>query len=245
MPAITLRNVAKRFTLYHERPHSFQELLLHLLHRRNGGREEFWALRDVSFEVDDGETLGLIGENGSGKSTLLKLISRIIQPTSGHLTVKGRVAALIELGAGFHPDLTGRENIFLLGSIMGISTKVMRRRLDDIVGFAELEQFIDTPIKHYSSGMATRLGFAVAIHLDADILLIDEVLAVGDLHFQEKCFQTMADFQRRGITMLMVSHDLSLITRFCHRALLMDHGRAVASGSPHEIVQQYTNLALA
>ena len=245
MSAITLRAVSKRFILHHERPRSFQELLLHLVHRRNGEKETFWALRDVSFNVEHGETMGIIGENGSGKSTIMKLIGRILEPTSGQVIVKGRVAALIELGAGFHPDLTGRENIFLLGSIMGISTREMQRRFDGIVGFAELEQFIDTPIKHYSSGMATRLGFAVAINLDADILLIDEVLAVGDLHFQEKCLNTLDEFQRKGITMLFVSHDLNLITRFCHRALLLNHGRTIASGPAQEVVERYTNMALA
>ena len=240
MAAILLEGVSKRFTIQHERPRSFQELLVNFLHRKNGTTEEFWALRDVSFAVEAGETFGIIGPNGSGKSTILKLVTRILEPTTGRISVDGKVAALIELGAGFHPDLTGRENIYLLGAIMGFSAKQMRQRFDRIVQFAEVEQFIDTAIKHYSSGMATRLGFAVAINLDADTLLIDEVLAVGDLQFQEKCLDTIEEFQRQGKTLLMVSHDLGLISRFCHRALLLQHGRIESCGPTREVVEHYT-----
>ena len=245
MAAILLEGVSKRFTIQHERPRSFQELLVNFLHRKNGTREEFWALRDVSFAVEEGETFGIIGPNGSGKSTVLKLITRILEPTTGRISVVGKIAALIELGAGFHPDLTGRENIYLLGSIMGFSTKQMRQRFDRIVQFAGVEQFIDTAVKHYSSGMATRLGFAVAINLDADTLLIDEVLAVGDRQFQEKCLGTIEEFQRQGKTLLMVSHDLGLISRFCHRALLLQHGRIEACGPTREVVEHYTSAAVA
>lgn len=191
MPAIQFQSVSKRYILHHQRPQSFQELLVNTVRRRNGEREEFWALRDVSFEVGYGESFGIVGLNGSGKSTVLKLLSHIVQPTAGQVRVDGRVAALIELGAGFHPDLTGRENVYLLGSIMGLGSKQMDQRLEAIVGFAELEQFIDTPVKHYSSGMYMRLGFATAINVDADIFLMDEVLAVGDQRFQEKCLQAI------------------------------------------------------
>ncbi|MGB9890866.1 MAG: ABC transporter ATP-binding protein, partial [Anaerolineae bacterium] len=178
--AIQFSNVSKKFTLHHERARSFQELAVGLVRRNNRSREEFWALRDVSFTVDHGETVGIIGPNGAGKSTVLKLISRIIEPTSGRIEVRGRIGALLELGAGFHPDLTGRENIYLNGSILGLSRAEIRRRLDDIIAFAELERFIDVPVKHYSSGMYVRLGFSVAVHTDPEILLVDEVLAVGD-----------------------------------------------------------------
>ena len=207
--------------------------------RRDGTREEFWALRDVDFEVAAGETVGLVGPNGSGKSTALKLISRIIEPTTGRVTVKGKVSALIELGAGFHPDLTGRENVFLLGSIMGLTNKEMARRFDRIVGFAELEQFIDTPVKHYSSGMYMRLAFAAAINVDADILLIDEVLAVGDQEFQVKCQKAIEEFQKAGMTMVVVSHDLGLIQRFCQRAVYLRGGTIAACGRTPAVLKAY------
>ncbi len=239
--AITFDCVSKRFILHHERPQSFQELVVALAHRgsERARREEFWALRDVTFAVEHGEAFGLIGPNGSGKSTALKLISRILQPTSGRVTVDGRVAALIELGAGFHPDLTGRENIFLLGSIMGLTGREMRRRFDAIVGFAELEQFIDTPVKHYSSGMYMRLGFATSIHVDADILLVDEVLAVGDQQFQEKCFRAVEGLQKQGVTLVVVSHDPGLMRRFCRRLLYLDHGLPAAFGGVEEVLGTY------
>ena len=239
MPAILFDQVSRRFIIHHQRPSSFQEVLVNLVQRKNGHREDFWALREISFAVEAGETFGIIGPNGSGKSTILKLMTGISEPTMGRVAVNGRVAALIELGAGFHPDLTGRENIYLLGSIMGISGKEMSRRLDAIVHFAELEQFIDTPVKHYSSGMYTRLGFATSINVDAEIFLFDEVLAVGDQHFQEKCFQAIEGFQRQGLTIVLVSHDLPLIQRFCQRALLLQHGSAVACGPALEVTGQY------
>jgi homopolymeric O-antigen transport system ATP-binding protein len=180
-----------------------------------------------------------VGPNGSGKSTALKLISRIIEPTRGQVTVKGKVSALIELGAGFHPDLTGRENVFLLGSIMGLSNKEMARRFNRIVGFAELEQFIDTPVKHYSSGMYMRLAFAAAINVDAEVLLIDEVLAVGDQGFQEKCHRAIAEFQKAGMTMIVVSHDLGLIQRFCQRAVYLQGGVIAACGETPSVLKAY------
>ena len=239
MPAIQFQSVSKRYILHHQRPQSFQELLVNTIQRRNGEREEFWALRDVSFEVGHGESFGIVGLNGSGKSTVLKLVSHIVQPTAGQVRVDGRVAALIELGAGFHPDLTGRENVYLLGSIMGLGSKQMDQRLEAIVGFAELEQFIDTPVKHYSSGMYMRLGFATAINVDADIFLMDEVLAVGDQRFQEKCLQAIESFKHRGLTVVIVSHDLSLVERFCPHALLLQHGQVMSYGRTQDVLDSY------
>ena len=239
MPAIQFQSVSKRYILHHQRPQSFQELLVNTVRRRNGEREEFWALRDVSFEVGYGESFGIVGLNGSGKSTVLKLVSHIVQPTAGQVRVDGRVAALIELGAGFHPDLTGRENVYLLGSIMGLGSKQMDQRLEAIVGFAELEQFIDTPVKHYSSGMYMRLGFATAINVDADIFLMDEVLAVGDQRFQEKCLQAIESFKHRGLTVVIVSHDLSLVERFCPHALLLQHGQVMSYGRTQDVLDSY------
>ena len=245
MAVIAFEGVSKRFVLHHERPRSFQELLVSTFQRRDSTREEFWALRDVDFDVGSGETFGLVGRNGSGKSTALKLITRILEPTAGRVTVRGKVSALIELGAGFHPDLTGRENVYLLGSIMGLSGKAMSRRFDAIVEFAELEQFIDTPVKHYSSGMYMRLGFATAINVDADILLIDEVLAVGDQEFQAKCYGAIAAFQRQGITMVMVSHDLGLIEQFCGRAIYLRSGLVAAQGAARDVIGAYLGAAKA
>lgn len=237
--AIAVEGVSKRFVIHHERPRSFQEALIALVHRRNGYREEFWALRDVSFQVEQGEALGIIGPNGSGKSTILKLLTRILQPTWGEVSVRGRISALIELGAGFHPDLTGRENIFLSGSILGIGQSAMARHYDAIVAFSELERFIDTPVKHYSSGMYMRLGFAVAIHVEPDILIIDEVLAVGDTAFQEKCLATLDALKEAGKTLLLVSHDMDLIRRFCHRAIFLDHGEVQSYGLTQEAIARY------
>lgn len=239
MPAVLFDSVSKRFRLHHERPQSFQEALINLFYWRNGSTEEFWALKDVSFEIEYGETFGIIGPNGSGKSTALKLITKVLQPTTGVVKANGRFSAMIELGAGFHPDLTGRENVFLLGSILGFSAKDMRRRFDKIVAFSELERFIDTPVKHYSSGMYMRLGFSVLISADPDILIIDEVMAVGDLAFQEKCVSALKGFQRDGKTILMVSHDLDLIRSFCDRAILLERGEIAAEGSVEKVISTY------
>jgi lipopolysaccharide transport system ATP-binding protein len=201
--------------------------------------EEFWALRDVNFGIYAGEAVGIIGENGSGKSTTLKLISRILEPTKGSVSVKGKVSALLELGTGFHADLTGRENIFLNGSLLGIPRREMVARYQSIVDFAELHEFIDTPIKHYSSGMVMRLGFAVAINVDPDILLTDEVLAVGDEAFQRKCLEQIALLRKRGVTILYVSHALDSVRALCKRAIWLDHGLLVADGPAGEVVDKY------
>jgi ABC-type polysaccharide/polyol phosphate transport system ATPase subunit len=237
--AIQFDGVSKKFILHHERARSFQELVVGLFRRNNRSREEFWALRDVSFAVEQGETVGIIGPNGAGKSTLLKLAARVIEPTSGRIAVRGRIGALLELGAGFHPDLTGRENIYLNGSILGLSRAEIRRRLDDIIGFAELERFIDVPVKHYSSGMFVRLGFSVAVHTDPEILLVDEVLAVGDQAFQRKCLERIDDLRRQGVTVLFVSHSADAVRALCNRAIWLHEGRVVADDAAEAVVRRY------
>lgn len=236
-PAILFQDVSKRFVVYHERPRSFQELVVNLF--RSAEREELWALRDISFQVRRGETLGLVGHNGSGKSTAMKLMSRILEPTAGHVQVEGRVAALIELGAGFHPDLTGRENIFLNGSLLGLSRSEMEQRYDEIVDFSELERFIDMPLKHYSSGMQMRLGFAIATCVDPDVLLIDEVLAVGDEGFQRKCLARINHFRGSDKAIVFVSHDLGAVRQLCDRVIWIEDGIVMAEGPAHEVVARY------
>ena len=237
--AIRLKRVAKRFILHRERARSFQELALSLFRRNDDLREEFWALQDISFTVERGETVGIIGSNGAGKSTVLKLVSRIIDPTSGCIEVNGRVGALLEVGAGFHPDLTGRENIYLNGSILGLSRNEIRRKLGEIIAFAELERFIDVPVKHYSSGMYVRLGFSVAVHSSPGILLVDEVLAVGDAAFQRKCLDKIDELRRRDVTILFVSHSAETVRNLCSRALWLDEGQLVADGSAEAVVARY------
>jgi ABC-type polysaccharide/polyol phosphate transport system ATPase subunit len=197
------------------------------------------ALKDVSFEVAAGRTFGIIGRNGSGKSTMLKLIAGIGKPTSGTVTVHGRVSALIELGAGFHPEISGRENVYINGMMLGLSKREIAARFDEIVAFAEIEDFIDAPVKTYSSGMYMRLGFAVAINVDPDVLLVDEVLAVGDQAFTHKCFDKFAEFRRRGRTVLIVTHSLDVVTRFCDEALWLDQGRAMVRGEPQHVIDSY------
>ena len=188
--------------------------------------EEFWALKDVSFEVKQGEVLGIIGRNGAGKSTLLKILSRITEPTEGRVSLRGRVASLLEVGTGFHPELTGRENIFLNGAILGMTQREIRKKFDEIVAFAEVEKFLDTPVKHYSSGMYVRLAFAVAAHLEPEILVVDEVLAVGDAEFQKKCLGKMDEVSRReGRTVLFVSHNMGVISNLCSLAIWLDAGQ--------------------
>lgn len=240
---VLFQGVSKRFILHHEKPRSFQEAFINLWNRRNRSREEFWALRDVTFEVGEAGTLGIIGENGSGKSTALKLITRIIEPTAGRVKVQGKVAALLELGAGFHPDLTGQENIFLNGSILGMTKREMKQRFQDIVEFAELERFIDTPIKHYSSGMYARLGFAVAISVEPDILVIDEVLAVGDEPFQRKCLDKIREIKDAGRAIVLVSHNLQMVKDLCWQAVWLDRGVVRAQGPSDQVVDQYLEWA--
>lgn len=244
---IKFSNVSKKFVLHHERPRSFQEVLVSLFGRRDISHrpqdmprnETFWALRNVNFGIREGEAVGIIGANGSGKSTTLKMISRILYPTSGVVSVRGRISALLELGAGFHSDLTGRENIYLNGSLLGFSRKQMDRKYEEIVGFSELERFIDTPVKHYSSGMYMRLGFAVAISMEPDILITDEVLAVGDEDFQRKCLAKIGEFRRAGKTIIFVSHALEAVRGLCSRALWLEQGNLKADGPSGEVVDRY------
>ncbi|HKV26028.1 MAG TPA: polysaccharide ABC transporter ATP-binding protein [Candidatus Acidoferrum sp.] len=206
---------------------------------RREKEETFWALKDVSLEVKEGEVLGLIGRNGAGKTTLLKILSRITKPTTGWAEIRGRVGSLLEVGTGFHPELTGRENTFLSGAILGMSKSEIARKFDEIVAFAELEKFIDTPVKHYSSGMYVRLAFAVAAHLEPEILLVDEVLAVGDIRFQKKCLGKMGDVARAGRTVVLVSHQMGQIRRLCHRVVWVDGGAIRLAGGAHDVVSAY------
>ena len=201
--------------------------------------EEFWALKDVSFEVKRGEVLGVIGRNGAGKSTLLKVLSRITEPTKGRIKISGRVASLLEVGTGFHPELTGRENIFLNGAILGMSRQEIKRKFDEIVDFAEIEKFLDTPVKRYSSGMYVRLAFAVAAHLEPEILIVDEVLAVGDVQFQKKCLGKMQDVTSKGRTVLFVSHNMAAIEQLTHRAIFIKSGRLAFQGETSKVVSEY------
>lgn len=241
--AIRVKNVSKVFRLAGA-GRSLKSVALELVGggRRPGGRL-LKALDDVSFVVPSGETLGIIGANGAGKSTLLAMLTGTIRPTSGTIATVGTISALLELGAGFHPDLTGRENVFLYGAIIGLSRRQMRERFEAIVEFAGLEEFIDQPVKHYSSGMYVRLGFAVAVEVDPDILLIDEVLAVGDADFQRKCLAKMAEFRERRKTMLVISHDLPTVQSVSDRILLLDAGRIIGLGDPETVVHTYESLA--
>jgi lipopolysaccharide transport system ATP-binding protein len=203
-----------------------------------------WALKDVSFEMKPGEVVGLIGRNGAGKSTLLKILSRITDPSEGWVEIQGRIGSLLEVGAGFHPELTGRENVFLSGTVLGMRNREIRQKFDEIIAFANVEQFVDTPVKHYSSGMFLRLAFAVAAHLEPEILLVDEVLAVGDARFQKKCLDKMQDVGERGSTVILVSHNMPAITRLCERAILLDKGSIVADGPAHQVVATYLSSGL-
>src|ERR1019366_231109 len=232
--AVEGKDVSKRFRLAHGRYNSIKERVIH------GGRaptEEFWALKNVALQVREGETVGILGRNGSGKSTLLKCICGVLQPTSGEVVVRGKLAGLLELGAGFQQDLTGRENIYLNGSMLGMSKKEDDRVFDDIVDFSELEEFIDGQVKFYSSGMYVRLGFAVAVNVDPDILVIDEVLAVGDERFQRKCIDRVKSFQREGRTILLVTHSPDQVRSICDRAVVLSHGDVVIEALPGEAVR--------
>ncbi len=236
--AVVVEDVSKRFRLYHERNRSLKAAIL------RAGRvryDEFWALRDVSLEIEEGTTYGLVGENGSGKSTLLKCIARILRPDSGRIRTRGKMAALLELGSGFHPELSGRENVFLNGSILGLSKRDLTARFDEIVGFAGLERFIDQPVKNYSSGMYVRLGFSVAINIDPDVLLVDEVLAVGDAVFQRRCNEKFADFRRAGKTVVIVSHAADAMRTMCDKVAWLEGGRVVAEGRAKDVVDDYVD----
>jgi lipopolysaccharide transport system ATP-binding protein len=265
MPVISIENLSKRYLVGHraertidDRHPNFRDIAARSLHNAvrkaadivNGRQvvqgdavEEFWALNDVSFEVQEGEVLGIIGRNGAGKSTLLKILSRITEPTAGRVTLRGRVASLLEVGTGFHPELTGRENIYLNGAILGMTRAEIRKKFDEIVVFAEVEKFLDTPVKRYSSGMYVRLAFAVAAHLEPEILIVDEVLAVGDAEFQKKCLGKMNEVSRReGRTVLFVSHNMGAINELAHRAILLSSGSVSVDGSVSEALSIYLSL---
>jgi len=235
-PAVVVDHVSKRYRLYHERN---QSLKATAMRRRRTRYEEFWALSDVSFEIGTGKTFGLIGENGSGKSTLLKCIARILRPESGRIAVDGRLSALLELGAGFHPELSGRENVYLNGAILGLSRRDLDARFDDIVAFSGLEQFIDTPVKGYSSGMYVRLGFAVAINVEPDVLLVDEVLAVGDAEFQQRCAEKFDELRHDGRTIVIVTHAMDSIRNLCDEVALLEHGKLLALGPAATVINDY------
>lgn len=239
-PALRFSHVSKRFVFASDRPQTILETVIATVAGRpRRPQQELWAARDVSFDVPAGESLGLIGRNGSGKSTILKLAARILRPTSGQVTVRGRIGALLELGAGFHPDLTGRENVFLNGSLLGLSRQEMRALFDPIVAFSELEEFIDMPVKHYSSGMYMRLGFSVAVHVAPDILMVDEILAVGDQAFQSKCLARIHEMKDSGVTIVLVSHNLETVGNLCTRLVWLEHGRVHAAGPTNEVISRY------
>jgi ABC-type polysaccharide/polyol phosphate transport system ATPase subunit len=237
-PVIEFENVSKRFVIHRDREDSIQGRFSKLLRRKPAG-EEFWALRDISFAVEQGQSLGLVGHNGAGKSTALKLMTRILQPTAGKVALSGRVAALLELGSGFHPELSGRENVFLNGSLLGFSRRAMRAKLPEIVEFSEIGEFIDMPVKHYSSGMYTRLAFAVATAVDPDILITDEVLAVGDEAFQRKCMERIYRFRQQGKTIIFVSHALETVRTLCDIAVWLDRGEAKLVGPASTVIDAY------
>jgi lipopolysaccharide transport system ATP-binding protein len=248
-PIISVENLGKQYRLGTEGAvySTIRETLTNVLTWRGKTRGEngsaspqmLWALRNINFEVKPGEVVGIIGRNGAGKSTLLKILSRITEPTTGRVELRGRVGSLLEVGTGFHPELTGRENIFLNGSILGMARKEIEKKFDEVVSFSELEKFIETPVKRYSSGMYMRLAFAVAAHLETEILLVDEVLAVGDARFQKKCLDKMQDVSKQGRTVFFVSHNMPAVTRLCERAILLDQGQVSEDGAAHKIVGSY------
>ncbi|MCE5314988.1 MAG: ABC transporter ATP-binding protein [Armatimonadota bacterium] len=242
MKVISVENVSKKFVLAGDRPKNLADAARGIFRRPK--RQDFWALKDVNFDVEQGEAIGVIGHNGAGKSTMLKLLTRIMQPTSGHIRTRGRVSALIEVGAGFHPEMTGRENIYLNGSILGMTRREIDQKFDEIVAFAELERFIDTPVKRYSSGMYARLGFAVAAHVDPEILIVDEVLSVGDAAFQEKCSQRMQELRDSEKTIVFVSHNMGAVSSLCDRVVVINRGQIHSISAPQEAVKTYGELLI-
>lgn len=243
--SLQISNLSKKYSLHHENGNrTLAETLSNLprkwfFRRSHQKCEDFWALRDIDFEINRGDRVGIIGRNGAGKSTLLKIISKITPPTTGHIRTEGRVASLLEVGTGFHLELTGRENIFLNGAILGLKRKEIQNRFDEIVAFAEVEQFLDTPVKRFSSGMLARLGFAVAAHLDPDILIVDEVLAVGDKPFQDKCLKKLNEHGKNGRTVLFVSHNAGSILSLCQKGIFLEQGRLKMFGAIEDCLQQY------
>lgn len=233
---IEIKNVSKSFKIYHDKATTLKERLLFL---RSSKADVFWALKNINLTIETGKTVGLIGHNGSGKSTLLKLITKIIYPTSGEIVTHGRVSSLLELGAGFHPDFTGRENIYINASIFGLSRKEIDSKLESIIEFSELRDFIDSPIRTYSSGMYTRLAFSVAVHVSPDILLIDEILAVGDVNFQKKCISKIKEFKKKGVTMVFVSHNMNDVLEICDSVVWLDKGSMIEYGDTETIASKY------
>ncbi|HEY8551732.1 MAG TPA: ABC transporter ATP-binding protein [Vicinamibacterales bacterium] len=242
--AVAVDRVSKRFLISRRRGAGLKERALGALSRERTDHEVLWALRDVSFDIREGTTCGVVGPNGCGKSTLLQLVAGILHPDGGSIRTRGRITSLLELGAGFSPELTGRENVFLNASLHGVTREVVQARFDAIVAFAELERFIDMPVRTYSSGMYVRLGFAVAVHLDPEIVLVDEAFAVGDERFQRKCLHTIREFQREGRTIVLVSHDLILVEQLCSQAVLLNYGELVAQGNPADVIGRYHELNL-
>ncbi len=242
-PVLDITDLSVRLLLHRERTRSLREYVIRILKGRRVKKEEFWPLQEISFAVKPGESFGVIGPNGAGKSTLLKVIAGIIPPSVGRVVVRGRIAPLIELGAGFDAYLTGRENIFLYGSLLGFPQKELEGRLDRIVRFAEMEEFIDVPLMNYSVGMSARLGFAIATDVEPDLLLIDEVFSVGDAAFQKKCEKRMELFKAKEVAIILVSHDLDLIRKTCSRALFLHHGRLAALGPTDEVVAEYERVS--
>jgi ABC-type polysaccharide/polyol phosphate transport system ATPase subunit len=240
-PVIRLVNVTQRFRVIHERPDTVRELFSRFF-RHNASFHDFEAVKDVSLEVPPGQTLGIVGRNGSGKSTLLKIIAGVYRPSNGTVEVNGTLAPLIELGAGFHHELTGRENILLNGLLMGYTKREMMERQQSIIDFADIGEFIDAPVKQYSSGMYMRLAFSVATEVDPQILLVDEILAVGDVGFQEKCFEKLRRFRASGKTIILVTHNMDNVRRHCERAVLIDHGSILVDGTPDEAISEFNNL---
>lgn len=238
-PAIQIRGVSVRYRLAKEKPKTLQEYIIHRLKGRKMVYEDFWALKNISIEVAKGETLGIIGHNGAGKSTLLKVIAGVLKPTGGTVAVNGKIAPLIELGAGFDMELTGMENIYLNASILGLSRKEIENKIPPVVDFSELQEFIYSPLKSYSSGMVARLGFSIATEVSPDILIIDEILAVGDEHFRRKCDERILGFKERGVTMLFVSHSMADIRRLCNKVLWLDHGMPRMYGDPESVTKTY------
>jgi lipopolysaccharide transport system ATP-binding protein len=259
MPVIKVENLSKSYQIGHQKTERYETLRDVMAHKLRGitqrirhplspnketvQLEEFWALKDINLEINQGDRVGIIGRNGAGKSTLLKILSRITEPTTGSIMLKGRVASLLEVGTGFHPELSGRENIFLNGAILGMAKKEIKRKFDEIVAFAEVEKFLDTPVKRYSSGMYVRLAFAVAAHLEPEILIVDEVLAVGDAQFQEKCIGKMGEVTKDGKTLIFVSHNMGMISELCDRAMVLDKGHMMNEGTTHSIIKYYLEEA--
>jgi len=238
-PIIKIENLGKKYILRQKEKYitlrdSLNNLIPNLLSKNN--REEFWALKDINVSLYDGDVLVIIGKNGSGKSTLLKIMSRITYPSQGQLTIKGNVASLLEVGTGFNPELTGRENIYLNGAILGMKSIEIRKNFDEIVNFSGVEKFLDTPVKHYSSGMYVRLAFSIAAHLSSDVLLVDEVLAVGDAEFQKRCLRKMGQVAKSGRTVLFVSHNMQSISDLCNRVILLSEGKLIGDGKPQDII---------